>query len=235
MDDNQGIRLVSRLTGTPYYDELSEGRYLVHLGMGYAYTRPRRRDRPDFPALEWRPVSFNARPEIHRGDFLVDTDEINTTQYHMLDAEFAWVHGPLSVQSEFVYTSIDVLPSGLIDLYGAYVQASYFLTGENRVYNRREGTFGRVVPYENAWLVRTPGGTSAGWGAWELAARWSYLDMSQVRDQQLHDMTLGVNWYLNPHSRVMLDWIHPMAHNSPASALRNAAGDILAMRVQVDF
>ncbi len=61
VDDNQGTRLIGRVTGTPYYDELSEGRYLAHLGLGYGYTRPRPIRNPDDGSDEpYRPVVFGA-------------------------------------------------------------------------------------------------------------------------------------------------------------------------------
>lgn len=236
-NDNQGTRLIGRVTGTPWYDELSEGRYLVHLGLGYGYARPRRRTNPDpLNALdEYRPVEFSARPEIHGSDALIETGEINTQEYQTLDGEFAWVRGPLSLQSELLWTGLDELHGGNTDLYSTYVFASYFLTGESRPYDRRQGVFDRPVPYENFWMVGTPRGTSAGWGAWELTTRWSYVDMSDVREQQLHDLTLGCNWYWNPFTRMMFNYIHPFAHNSPLSTPTNAEGDILALRMQVDF
>ena len=90
-------------------------------------------------------------------------------------------------------------------------------------------------PEENFWVVRTPNGPCAGWGAWELAARWSYLDFSDVNGQQLNDLTVGWNWYWNPHTRMMLNWIHPFAHRSLVSPSLDAQGDILAMRLQVEF
>jgi phosphate-selective porin OprO/OprP len=235
VDDNQGVRLVSRFTATPYYDELLEGRHLLHLGVGYSYTRPRLRDNELFPGTEYRPVEFAARPEINRGDFVIDSDEINASQYYVVDTEIAWVHGPLSLQSEFVWVPINVLGGEDVDFYGAYAYVSYFLTGENRVYDRRNGTFRGITPYENAWFVNTPRGRSAGWGAWELACRWSYMDMTDVRDQQVNDLTVGMNWYLNQRSRLMLNWIHTMGHNSPAGVTPNPTGDILAMRMQVEF
>lgn len=34
LDDNQGARVSGRLTWTPFYDEPSNGRYLVHTGIG---------------------------------------------------------------------------------------------------------------------------------------------------------------------------------------------------------
>ena len=241
VDDNQGTRLVGRITGTPFYDELSDGRYLMHLGLGYTYTIPRRRDSPTDPdtgeptIAEYRPIDIGARPEIHRGRSLLSTGIINTKQYHILNGEFAWIHGPLSIQSELVWNSLDELNGGTTDFYGSYFFASYFLTGENRRYDRRVGDFKRMTPLENFWLVRTPRGTSSGWGAWEIAARWSYLDLTDAQGQQLNDLTLGMNWYWNPNTRMMFNWIHPFTHNSPLSELPDADGDILAMRLQVDF
>ncbi len=175
------------------------------------------------------------RPEIHTSDPLIITGAINTQQYQTVNGEFAWVNGPLSLQSELLWTGLDELGGGNSDFYSTYVYASYFLTGESRPYDRRRGVFDRPVPYENFWMVDTPRGTSAGWGAWELAGRWSYVDMSDIDGQQLHDLTLGCNWYWNPHTRMMFNWIHPFAHNSRLSSSTNAEGDILAMRMQVDF
>ena len=43
IDDNQGYRVSGRLTWLPYYDEPSNGRYLVHTGRGRSvHERPGR-------------------------------------------------------------------------------------------------------------------------------------------------------------------------------------------------
>ena len=46
-------------------------------------------------------------------------------------------------------------------------------------------------------------------GAWELAARYSYLelDSSGIDGGILHDWTLGLNWYLSHNVRAMLGYI----------------------------
>jgi phosphate-selective porin OprO/OprP len=234
-DDNQGLRAAARLVWTPYYDEPSEGRYLLHTGLGYAYARPRLIDDPDAPGTSVRLAEFHSRPEIDRGSFLVDTGEMDLQQYNTLDAEFAWVHGRLSIQSELTWTGLKKSSGSNADLYGAYVYLSYFLTGEHRRYDRYFNSFDRVIPYENFWMVRTPRGTSAGWGAWEAAVRWSFLDFSSVNGEQLQDTTVGLNWYWNPQTRLMFNWIHTFTHNSPVDPGGDAQGDVFGMRMQVDF
>jgi phosphate-selective porin OprO/OprP len=234
-DDNQGIRVVGRLTWTPWYDVPANGRYMLHTGLSYAYTRPRARDNPDLPGTLIRAVRFNARPEIHRGDQLIDTFDIDTQQYQVLNPEFALVRGPLSLQSELSWARIDEIAGRTTDIYGAYAYASWFLTGEHRAYDREGGRFSRVIPHENFWAVRTPRGVRRGFGAWELGARWSYLEFPDYGAQQLQDLTVGLNWYWNPNTRVMFNWIHPWARNSPLTTLVHAEGDVLSMRMQVDF
>ncbi len=234
-DDNQGTRLAARLTWTPYYDESTLGRYLIHTGLSYVHTRPKAEADPSGRLLEYRPLRFAVRPEIHRGDNLIDTDRINSQECDVLDLEFAWLHGPFRLESEFVYTAVNEVGSGSTELFGAYCLASCFLTGEQRTYNRTAAVFDEVIPLENFWIVPTPCGNAAGWGAWEVAARWSYMDFSDVAGQQLHDFTLGLNWYWNPRTRLMFNWIHPFAHNSPVSTAVNAGGDILATRLEVAF
>jgi len=234
-DDNQGLRAATRLVWTPYYDEASDGRYLLHTGLGYAHARPRLIDDPDVPGVSARLAEFRSRPEINRGSFLIDTGELDLQQYNTLDAEFAWVHGSLSIQSELTWSSLKEASGSNAELYGTYVYLSYFLTGEHRRYDRRFNAFDRVIPYENFWLVRTPQGTRAGRGAWEAAVRWSFLDFTGVNGQQLQDVTAGFNWYWNPNTRLMFNYIHTFAHNSPVDPGADAQGDVFCMRMQVDF
>lgn len=233
-DDNQGYRLIGRVAGTPYYDEPSEGRYLLHTGIGYCYSRPRMTDL--LAGTNVRAVEFDARPEVHRGDTLVSTGALDANYFHQVATELAWVNGPLFIQNEFVWTGVEEATQGPMSFYGTNVDVGYFLTGESRAYNRRQGKFDQIIPIENAWFVRTPGNSSVGWGAWQIAGRWSYMDLSETGDQRLQDVTLGVNWYLNPHSRLMFNWVHAIADNSfRITVAEKAQGDILSMRFQVDF
>jgi phosphate-selective porin OprO/OprP len=115
------------------------------------------------------------------------------------------------------------------DFSGFYVYGSYFITGENRSYKTANGTFSRVKPKSNfKW------GESL--GAIELLARYSELDLSDeaVNAGRLDTMTLGVNWYLNPNTRVMLNYVKADP-TLDSDGDDDGDADLLAMRFQIDF
>ena len=113
-----------------------------------------------------------------------------------------------------------------------YVYGSYFLTGENRIYERfgqHGAQFGRNVPFTNFFLV--PGG--CGPGAWEAKARMSYLGLNEIDRGQYNDLTLGFNWYWTERIRIMFDWIHPVT--SVDTPFGNTQSDILGMRFDFNW
>ena len=85
---------------------------------------------------------------------------------------------------------------------------------------------GRVIP-ENPFGA---GGT----GAWEIAARWSWLDLNDadVAGGALVTTTVGLNWYLNQYAKFQLNYIQAML-DSPTAGDSDAS--IVAARAQVDF
>lgn len=234
VDDRQGVNLTVRGTWNPWYE--AEGRGVLHLGGCYTFQ-----DDPDDL------VQFRTTPEVHElrdatfaDVYVLDTGVFAARHWQVLDFESALVYGPFSLQSELFYTHTDgVAGVADYDFYGAYAYASYFLTGENRVYKRTAGAFSRVTPYTNFWIVRTADGyVRSGWGAWELACRWSYLDLDEpglaARPKAgiLNDITVGVNWHWNPYARMMFEYIHSYGDLNGFGANDT---DILGMRMQVDF
>jgi phosphate-selective porin OprO and OprP len=222
IDDNQGHRLSGRLTWLPYYDEPSNGRYLVHIGCGVLYTN----DQNDL-------VQFRARPQIHEGPFLIDSGGIPAGSYTTGNLEFATVWGRFSVQSEAFLSSVNRLGAPSDNAYGMYVYGSWFLTGENRIYERfgqHGAQFARNVPFTNVFW--TPG--CHGLGAWEAKCRWSNLTLTELDRGEYNDITTGFNWYWSDRVRCMFDWIHPVtqAGTTPFGA---TASDIIAMRFDFNF
>jgi phosphate-selective porin OprO and OprP len=204
----------ARLTAAPVYQD--NGRTWLHLGVAGLQRRPENK--------EYR---ISSRPESSTVRSLVNTGVLSSDRVNLTGLELAATHGPFSVQSEWHNAQVDLLDSPdarHADLSGFYVYASYFLTGEHRTYSRANGTFGRVSPRSNF------GGEGHGLGAWELAVRYSELDLNDgpVAGGHLRDGTVGINWYLNPNARVMFNYVR--------ADLKDAGHvDIAQTRIQFDF
>jgi phosphate-selective porin OprO/OprP len=223
--DNPGTDIAGRVWGSPYY--AADGRYVLHWGAAYVYQN-----------TGDDTLRFRTRPETHEESEFLDTGSFASDENHRMGLEGAVVYGPLSFQSEFYYLHAEGLGAqGPVDFHGAYAYVSYFITGEHRPYERKEGIFGRVKPLSNFFIVDTCGGRCAGWGAWEVAARWSYVDLNDADlaadgAGELHDFTLGVNWYWTSHTKWMFNYIH--AFNERNDVGRNDA-DILAVSLRYEW
>jgi phosphate-selective porin OprO and OprP len=221
-NDRMGDTFAIRGTWTPYYDEPSKGRYLVHTALSYKHTDDRDNS-----------VRFNPRPEVQLGPTFIDTGVMTVDNYNTLGSELAAVWGSLSFQSEAYYVPVTETNGTKHDFYGAYVMGSWFLTGENRVYKRSTGAFDRLTPNTNFWAIR---GAGTGSGAVETLVRWSYLDLSgttSTLDGMQNDLTLGVNWYWNPNLKWMFNYIH--SWNKYDNRAYVAENDLVGVSGRFDF
>jgi phosphate-selective porin OprO/OprP len=220
-DNNQGYRLAGRLTWLPYFDEPSNGRYLIHTGVGVLHTN-------DHDNL----VRFRARPQIQRGPILIDSGNLDANSYTTGNLELAIVWGPITIQNEAFLSNINFLSGASEQVGGAYSHLSYFLTGESRVYERfgqHGAQFGRNRPFTNFFAV--PGCTGS--GAWEAKVRWSYQDLTRLNRGQYNDLSVGLNWYWSDRTRVMFDWIHPFTDRN--TVFGQTESDLFAMRFDVNW
>jgi phosphate-selective porin OprO/OprP len=225
-----------RVTALPIYED--DGRCLLHLGVAY---QVRKNSSPlDFnngtvlPSLPSEKLTsttdllrFRARPGLRdavglQGDNnrVVDTGNIIGDDAQSVNAEILWYWGPLWVQAEGCWAHVDnalfpdaknAKPLGDQDFYGTYVQVGYFLTGDNRGYDRRMGKYDRVVPLENFFLVRDENGhVRCGLGAWELTYRYSFLNLNDppIRGGTYEEQTVGLNWYWNSNIKLQLNYIN---------------------------
>lgn len=219
IDDNQGNRVSGRVTWLPYYE--CEGRYLLHTGFGILHTHDQDKS-----------LRIRARPQVHEGPRLMDSGAIATNTYTTGNVELAWVQGPFTLQSEAFISQINQINGQESYMDGCYAHGSYFLTGENRVYQRfgqHGAQFGRNEPIVN-FDPRHGHGT---WGAWELKSRWSYLNLDEFNAGQYNDLTVGFNWYWNDRTRWMFDWIHPVT--SSDAAYGATASDLLGLRLDYNW
>ena len=98
--------------------------------------------------------------------------------------------------------------------FGAYyAQASWLLTGESRRYDMASAAFQSPRPAK-------PFTAAGGLGAWELALRYSHVDLNYheglpgtaafadtVRGGEQSIWTFGINWYINTNLRLLFNYL----------------------------
>ncbi len=257
VSNDGGWGSAERLTYLPVWDEACKGKYYLHLGLGHFFNSPPR-DTVNFRSVPElfigesnlsaaNSISQSVPTTVNGTPFFVQTGNLtNIANYHVFGTELLWVNGPLSVQSEAM---VNLINQGGNDnsavLPGAYVQVGYFLTGEHRPYDRKAGAIDRVIPCHD-FIHQS--GCATGYGAWEIAGRFSYLDLNdaQIHGGTISNYTLGVNWYWNPYTKVVFNYVHSITDlagvaaysPSPISGLTPAGDtntDMFAVRMQVDF
>lgn len=117
----------------------------------------------------------------------------NDSQVDTLGLEAAYLNGPLFVQSEYARASFGQANGSSQDVDAFYVQGSFMLNGGLKVYKGASGVFGSpVVPADK--------------GLWELVARYDMMENNDLVDTKTTSALLGVNYYVNPNLRFMLNW-----------------------------
>ena len=226
-NDNGGNGLAMRYTYLPLYDEASDGRSLIHTGVGYIYG----------DIADGRTVRVALLPESHLAGSVIDTGLlVDVESIHALGLEAACVVGPLSVQTEYNNFWLGQTSSDT-HLHGAYASVSYFLTGEHRRYKRSMGHFDQIKPFENFFRFRGSNGCiQMGRGAWEVAYRYSFFDLNDatVNGGMVRDHTFGLNWYLNPYTRLMFNYVHSETTDHP-DAPGVGIADIFQARFMIGF
>jgi len=224
IQDDADYDLVGRLTALPLYK--NNGEQLVHLGIDGAWRNPNN-----------EVLDFSRFPEMHLAPTFVNTGNIKARRYEETDAEAATVLGPFSASGEFTHVWVQRDGDDGVTFSGAYVETSYFLTGEHRGYDTTNALWTATKVKRNFGTLED--GTR-GYGAWQVAARYSYLDLTDgdVRGGRMEDVTLGLNWYLNPSMRIELNYVNSVLLDKvqPGKAtIKGGVGNMLGMRFQVLF
>ncbi len=248
--DNNDWCLDARYAWLPYYDEPSNGRYLVHLGGSYsfrhigdltttaaynqnvAYTNLD--GKAEFGSGSWvgsqRPIALGA--------------EARSDEWNQIDPELLVIWGAASFQAEY----FQVLMNSGEQYNGGYASLSYFLTGESRNYRKDLKVLDRVQPFEPFFWVNGCNGTTCGWGAWEVALGYSWVNLDAGRDITApganpandklrgfnNDFIVGLNWYQNSWSRMFFDYERELVDFVDAGVPSTQA-NIFGVRWQVDW
>jgi len=204
---NYQTELAGRFAHTIWYDESSDGRGYAHWAISGSLADT------DGSAGPRSTARFRTRPEARTSGRWLDTGTIEgASQFELLGLEGVVNVGPVQCVGELMHVWVQRTGGASeVGLYGGYIYLSYFLTGEHIPWERHSGTIGRVTPFENFFLVeRCRGGCGSGWGAWQLAVRYSYADFTDdnILGGVGSAVTCGLNWWWTPYSRLQVNYLY---------------------------
>ena len=257
--DNGGVSFATRITHLAWYDEPSQGRYLLHVGTGFVYSGIGGEGSSLAQGKAFNPAMF---PEFFVGDptgngltaagtpFVINAGRILANDFCLYHLELAGNRGAFHFQSEAMLETVNQKSGPMMVLPTAYLQGGVFLTGETPGYLKQAGVFDYNVVPHTPFFGTGRRGKIRGWGAWEVTGRWTYVDMSltnvnpanQIQNAPgpppfpnygvLNESTVGVNWWWNRNTRLQFNWIHSMPN---LLGYGMAPFDIYGTRFQVEF
>lgn len=254
ISDHLQSEIAGRIANTWWYDERSNGRGYAHWAVSATVAHPDGSTLLD-PVVPGRTearneAQFNHRPEARSASRWLDTGRIiGADWYELIGLEKVINVGPLQIVGEYQTVFLQRDPGFRdVHLHGGYVYMAYFLTGEHMPWDRKTGTLGRVEPHENFFLVdRCCGGTGTGWGAWQVAVRYSWADFNDrdgdpaITSQDVfggigESVTIGLNWVWNANTRLQLNYLNGSIRNrSLLGALVGGDYEIIGARLLIDF
>ncbi|MDB5390527.1 MAG: porin [Planctomycetaceae bacterium] len=270
--DIGGYSFSTRVTHLPWMEE--NGKCFWQVGFSYDYSQlgandatgsgasgnagsPRpfyqARTGPEFGPLGLPENSTSFGNAANGTPFFVDTGKYEAHNFNLFGFETVYQDGPFSLQAEWMATVVDSVV-GPVFYNGAYGEVMYRLTGEHREYEKKFGALKNPIPFNDFISVgRGADRGIHGWGAWEVAYRWSFVDLtnpaslnghyynsttntftatSHAGNGTVNDSTLGVSWFLNSNTKIQANWIYAMLDNQ---AKGFSTANLFVTRVQVSF
>lgn len=205
-----------RVAGVPYYNN-ENGLKVVHLGTGITYEKH-----------DDHEMSYASRPEAHMAPRYLKINVDKTKNINEINGELVVVYNCLALHSEYTFAGVrtgdnSVLKENDYGFYSFFGTLSWFITGEHKNYSKKKSTFGRISPKKNL-------GTKGGFGAIEIALRYSTLNLNDkdLSGGEMNNITAGINWYLNPVTRITFNYVHSNIYELGIS-------NIYQMRFQIAF
>lgn len=237
-DEQQGA--TGRIAGLVYTDPTVN----ILLGVNGSYTW----DLPDASAGPGSAsnVRFRDRPELRvDGTYLIDTGNLNAQSAYHYGVDGGLNYKGIYAEAGYFRVGADERGSSRDpEFSGYYVQGSWVITGEPRRYDYRTASW-RVPKVTNPLT----GGADSGWGAWEVAARYSAIDLNEnpgapgvaasaanLRGGEQTITSAILNWYPNTAVRLGLEYQYVGVDRlSSAGAQIGQDYQALAARIQFGF
>ncbi len=176
-------------------------------------------------------LRYRARPAARTTDVrFVDTRVFSATAETGYGLEFGLAHGPIHVASEAYWQK--VARPGLADptFFGGYGEIGYVIAGaKGRPY--RDGAFGTIKPIR--------GLDKGGSGAWQINARYDWLDLNSAGINGGTQSTYGASliWVPIEHIKFMANYVRVQVSDTPilAGTQDDYGADVFGLRAQYDF
>ncbi|MCP5146274.1 MAG: porin [Gammaproteobacteria bacterium] len=220
--DDEGWGVAGRFIYSPIISD----HQVLHLGVRGAYRAPSH----DEDSIRFRDET------THMSNLaIVDTGTVagvdGTT---MFGGEVAYTYGPFTITGEYNNASVNRETGENLNFNTWNVQATWSLTGESRaaIYNLGSGEYKRLKAKQNFSL------RNGGMGAWEVAARYAYVDFNDgvFTGGKEGALTAAINWYVNDNVRFMLDYTNILSTDGSNAVRLDGEGlDILQLRAQYTF
>jgi phosphate-selective porin OprO and OprP len=184
-------------------------------------------------------IRFSNGPEVAvDASKTVDTGNIDANRVREFGFETAGTYDGFYGQGGWFRYEIDrrtAVPNPNFD--GWYAFLGYSLTGEQHPYDPTTASFRNLRPAK-------PLGSPGGWGAWEVLARYSSIDLDYqpfataatggIAGGKQDVWTIGLNWYPNNAIKFQLDYDNIKVNhvNAPANDI---SADAVVLRSQISL
>ena len=212
-----GNNIPARVAWAPIMDEDA----LLQVGISYAFH-----DDSSYGIM--------VQPENNMAGASFSTGSFTAKANHRFGIEVAGRFGPFHFAGEWIWSMYDKASTGGkrndVTLSGGYLQGGWFITGEPRGFEN--GAWSRTAPNENFY------DGNGGMGAFEVVARFSYIDLKDkiIQGDQAYCFTLGLNWYWNPNTRFMFNYVY-VNHDEVGgnSDISGGTSNQFLFRLQIDW
>jgi phosphate-selective porin OprO/OprP len=184
-------------------------------------------------------IRFSNGPEVAvDASKTVDTGNIDARNVREFGFETAATYAGFYGQGGWFHYDIERRTAVTNPNFGGwYALLTYSLTGEQHPYDPTTASFRNLRPIH-------PLGTPGGWGAWEVRARYSDIDLDflpfataangGIPGGKQDVWSLGVNWYPNSVIKFQLDYDNIQVNHANAPA-NDISASVIALRSQISF